>query len=304
MSNASNDHMEAEEGYIALYTITIILGAIGNGLVITVYVRLGKLPSVTDANLLNLAISDLLLVLTNILYLSENITCWKYGDVVCKISAWINEVSSSASILFLTSISMDRYFAIVRSKTNPARRTTFSLCRKTAFFIIWLSAFLNALPDPFIYSVNNQTQQCEPGHDLKLVGFITLGIQFTLTFFLPLLIILFCYIVLVIKVCQTSILRKQQVYRIVCALISVFLLLQAPRQLCILTAAFTQTEHSCLEITYVLSTFSCCVNPIIYALLWDRFRQRIKELFSKCLMRSEKAKAVSQSHSLSNTLDL
>ncbi|KAI0237676.1 Orexin receptor type 1 [Lamellibrachia satsuma] len=131
---------------IALYGVTFLLGSIGNVLVICVFVRSCHMRTVTNSFLVNLAVCDLMVVLgcmpfSVAIEIYEN---WIYGDVMCRLVNFSQGLSVSASILTLTVISAERFYAIRR----PLQALAVARRHRLRWIIacIWIVAALAVLP--------------------------------------------------------------------------------------------------------------------------------------------------------------
>ena len=95
------------------YIIMIILGAVGNILVVIVIVRKATMRTVRNVFILNLAISDMLLCLITMpLTLAEVLShYWPFGHfpVLCKLFGTLQAISIFVSSITITAIALDRY---------------------------------------------------------------------------------------------------------------------------------------------------------------------------------------------------
>ncbi len=135
---------------IALYSITLLLGLIGNVLVIFVFAKNRKMRTVTNSFLVNLAVCDLMVVCICMPFsvavaIYEN---WIYGDTMCKMVSFCQGLSVSASILTLAVISAERFYAI----RKPLRARAFmSRTRiQTIICLIWFLSAFTVLPTVFV----------------------------------------------------------------------------------------------------------------------------------------------------------
>lgn len=101
----SEETISVEEAvYIPIiFGALLLLGFVGNGLVVYVVLREGPLRSVTNVYLLSLAISDLLsftisLPFTAALYVLPS---WPFGDTMCKYKSIYSLLSFTTLLLLL-----------------------------------------------------------------------------------------------------------------------------------------------------------------------------------------------------------
>ena len=135
---------------IALYGVTFVLGCIGNVLVIYIFARCRHMRTVTNAFLVNLAVCDLMVVLVCMPFsvAVEIYQNWIYGDVMCKLVNFSQGLSVSASILTLTVISAERFYAV----RCPLRARAFmSRARiRKVICAIWLAAATAVIPSVLV----------------------------------------------------------------------------------------------------------------------------------------------------------
>ncbi|XP_030370157.1 octopamine receptor beta-1R [Scaptodrosophila lebanonensis] len=126
----------------------IILAAIlGNMLVIVSVMRHRKLRIITNYFVVSLAVADMLVALCAMTFNAsvEISGKWMFGSVMCDMWNSFDVYFSTASIMHLCCISVDRYFAIVQPLDYPLIMT-----QRRVFFmllLVWLSpALLSFLP--------------------------------------------------------------------------------------------------------------------------------------------------------------
>lgn len=134
---------------ISLYAIMILVGLVGNVLIILVICLNKFMKNSTNYFILNLAICDLAIIFSCVwiqifLVLSEN---WLLGEIFCKVNSYMQMVSLVASVLSLSAVSCNRYFGIMhplRAKTASGKSYVFIIP------IIWTISLIVSLPS-FIY---------------------------------------------------------------------------------------------------------------------------------------------------------
>lgn len=126
----------------------IVTAVLGNALVITSVVRHRKLRVITNYYVISLAVADTLVALCAMTFnASMELTNgrWLFGNFMCDVYNSFDVYFSTASILHLCCISVDRYYAIVRPLQYPIIMTN----RTVAFMLanVWiLPAFISFTP--------------------------------------------------------------------------------------------------------------------------------------------------------------
>lgn len=138
---------------LVLYSVAFVVGLIGNFLIIYVTYRYRRMQSVTNVLLSSLASADLLLITFCIPVKVAKLFSfsWAMGSFLCKFIHYIQNVSMICSVLTLTAISIERYYAIV----HPMRAKyicTLSQVR-IVIAITWVLSLLLAVPILFVQTL-------------------------------------------------------------------------------------------------------------------------------------------------------
>ncbi|XP_049296009.1 neuropeptide SIFamide receptor-like isoform X2 [Anopheles funestus] len=147
---------------IASHTVVFLMGLVGNALVcIAVYTN-HTMRTVTNIFIVNLAVADFFVILfclppTVVWDVTET---WFMGKAMCKVVIYFQTVSVTVSVLTLTFISIDRWYAIcfpLRYKPRPERAWR-------SIALIWLIGFLSDLPEFLVLT----TRRKKLRFDIKL----------------------------------------------------------------------------------------------------------------------------------------
>ncbi|KAH3696739.1 QRFP-like peptide receptor [Dreissena polymorpha] len=129
-----------------VYGLTLLLGVVGNILVIFSVTRYQQMVTTTNTFLLSLASADLLLVLicVPVKFAAFFSYMWRFGEFLCKFVHYIQNVSAVCSVTTLTFMSLERYYAIVHPM-KAKYSCTVGKARKVCT-ILWIMSFILALP--------------------------------------------------------------------------------------------------------------------------------------------------------------
>ncbi|PIO33364.1 hypothetical protein AB205_0128830 [Aquarana catesbeiana] len=124
---------------IAILSVAFIIGFPGNAFIIWSIVNCIKKWSVTCHLILHLAIADIIVILTAPVFLHLLSTgSWIFGTIICKLCHYISCLSMYASIILITSMSIDRYFAVSRPMSSVNVRTKMFFGK--VILAIWISS--------------------------------------------------------------------------------------------------------------------------------------------------------------------
>ncbi|XP_075224448.1 QRFP-like peptide receptor isoform X2 [Lycorma delicatula] len=150
LSESENVYWEELVPALIVYGLTFVLGITGNSLIVFTICRYRRMKSTTNVFLSSLASADLLLIIICIPVKVAKLFSytWTMGKLLCKTVHYMQNVSAICSVLTLTAMSIERYYAIV----HPMRAKyvcTISQARKI-IIAIWIASFLLAVPILFI----------------------------------------------------------------------------------------------------------------------------------------------------------
>lgn len=184
-----------------VYTVVFIVGLLGNTLAIYVVLYYVKIKTVTNMYILNLALADELYIL-GIPFLGTYsvLSYWPYWSFLCKVCMTADAISQFASTFCLMVMSIDRYLAVV----HPVRSFRWRKLKVAKLFsaAVWVLSFLIVLPVTLYSGVPEDVDICnmnwpEPENMWSIAFILYTSI---LGFFGPLVVICFCYLLIVIRV--------------------------------------------------------------------------------------------------------
>nr|XP_060637781.1 C-C chemokine receptor type 5-like [Anolis sagrei ordinatus] len=278
-----------------LYTLVLIFGMLGNALVVLILIRYKKLKSMTDIYLLNLAISDLLFVVSLPFWAYSAANEWIFEDAMCKILSGIYLIGFYSGSFFIILLTIDRYLAIVHA--------VFALKVRTVVYgivtsvVTWCVAILASIPG-FIF---NKLQREDNRYRCTLNfphethanwnQFLTLKINLIGLVF-PMMVMIFCYAQIIVTLMRRRNDKKNKAVRLIFIIMIIYFLFWAPYNIVLLLQTFQTSfrldncyDYSnlgiALQVTEILAMAHCCINPVIYAFAGEKFRKYTCIFFQK-----------------------
>ncbi|KAM4549349.1 5-hydroxytryptamine receptor 2B isoform 1-T2 [Odontesthes bonariensis] len=204
-SSHAGEVPEIQLRWAALLIVMVIIPTIGGNILVILAVSLErKLQNATNYFLMSLAVADLLvgllvmpIALITILYNSG----WPLPEFLCPIWLFLDVLFSTASIMHLCAISLDRYIAIKKPIQHSQYKSRAKAMVKIA--LVWLISICIAIPIPIkglkdyhlpnnITFNNNHTCLLKPDTFKEFIIFGSLT-----AFFIPLTIMMVIYLLTV-----------------------------------------------------------------------------------------------------------
>ncbi|XP_073667825.1 C-C chemokine receptor type 5-like isoform X2 [Paramisgurnus dabryanus] len=145
-SNNGNTKAFSEVFLPTFYSIVFIIGFIGNGLVVWVLIRYRRKSNMTDVCLLNLAISDLLFLLSLPFWAHSAMADWIFGKFMCHTVTGLYTLGLYGSIFFMVLMTVDRYVIIVHPHSIFSKNRSAKMGLVLAV-IAWILSLFASLPN-------------------------------------------------------------------------------------------------------------------------------------------------------------
>ncbi|XP_006882893.1 PREDICTED: c-C chemokine receptor type 6 [Elephantulus edwardii] len=295
------------------YALICVFGLLGNILVVITFAFYKKTKSMTDVYLFNMAIADILFVLTLPFWAVNHASgAWPFSNVTCKLMKGIYAINFNCGMLLLTCVSLDRYIAIVQATKSFRLRSKTLTHSKAICFMVWaLSIVISSSTFTFNQKYSLQGMDvCEPKyHNVSEPirwKLLMLGLQLLFGFFIPLVFMIFCYTFIVKTLVHAQNSKRHKAIRVIIAVVLVFLICQTPHNMVLLVTAVNlgSTGRSCSgekligytkNITEVLAFLHCCLNPVLYAFVGQKFRNYFLKIMKDlwCVRRKHQAASFS-----------
>ncbi|XP_053682180.1 pyrokinin-1 receptor isoform X2 [Sabethes cyaneus] len=296
-----------------MYILIFVTGVIGNISTCIVIAKNKSMHTATNYYLFSLAVSDFFLLLSGVP--QEMYFIWRkypyiFGEAFCVARGVAAETAANATVLTITAFTIERYVAIC----HPFLSHTMSkLSRAVRFiFAIWLVAIVSAVPQALQFGVTSQK-----GVDLCVVKRVIIHHSFELStfifFFAPMTLITVLYALIGLKLRSSSLMQRdgtlqrrsnacpnnrqqgtsqgtRRVLKMLVAVVVAFFICWAPfhaQRLVYIYGVdeFNRPIHPLIFEYFIVTTYisgvlyylSTCINPLLYNIMSNKFRQAFKE---------------------------
>ncbi|KAM6994786.1 C-X-C chemokine receptor type 3-like [Tautogolabrus adspersus] len=272
-----------------LYSLALIVGLFGNGLLLVVLALKRRSWSLSDTFILHLSVADVLLLLTLPLLATQasHRPGWCFGSFLCKLSGAVFNTNFYCGILLLVCIILDRYLSIVHSirlYSQKRPRLVHISCLS-----VWLIALILPIPDwTFMVARKDYAQDktlCVHVYSRSVTDWqlVSRLLHLTLGFLLPTTALIICCSFILLQLQRSSkVLKTQRAFtRVILPLVGVFFLCWTPYNITLIVdmirSSTGNTEGSlqtALMVTKALGCVHACLRPLLYLGLCGNFRKR------------------------------
>ncbi|XP_058255176.1 C-C chemokine receptor type 5-like isoform X2 [Hemibagrus wyckioides] len=284
-----------------LYSIVFIVGFIGNSLVLCVLVKYHKRSNMSDVCLFNLALSDLFFLLSLPFWAHyAAITQWTTGRFMCHAVTALYLLGFYGSIFFMILMTIDRYAVIVHTYNSLLSKHRSVRASIALVLFMWTLSLGASLPNIMFSQVKNESNRwtCSVEYPEGKVwtSFIYIELNI-LGLIIPLSVMLFCYSRIITILMTMKSKKKHNAIRLLLVLVSVFFIFWTPYNIVIFlrflhqlgymnTCQWYKDLNMAMQWVESIAFTHCCLNPIIYAFVGQRFRNLflkiLREWFPLC----------------------
>ncbi|XP_066538446.1 platelet-activating factor receptor [Hoplias malabaricus] len=307
-ANVSNTFLDSEFRYSvfpAFYGVVFILGILFNiyALFILHHMREAKAMNEMRIYMTNLTVADLLFVCVLPLWIAYyyNHGQWHYTDVMCRIAGSLFFINTYCSVLFLTVISINRYWAVTRPLVAASsdcwrRGMIVSFC----VWLVTLAMTINQLMEPGIQDgfrcfEGYQNQSKESKLSVAAMHYLIVAI-----FFVVFILVITCNVLIARTLLKQPISQrrpstgkrpqgtKRRALRMLCAVVGVFVICfvphhvvqipwtQAVLELTEWTQETRQSLNDAHQVTLMLMALNCLLDPVVYCFATRKFRKYLQ----------------------------
>ncbi|KAG7272066.1 hypothetical protein CRUP_001831 [Coryphaenoides rupestris] len=290
---------------ITAYSLIILLGLLGNSLVVYMIIRYKNMRTVTNFFIANLALADLLmdtlcLPFTLVYTLLDE---WKFGAVLCHTVPYAQALSVHVSVLTMAVIALERYRCIV---FHLGQRLTW----RASFLIMALAWAISAVLAAPLAVFREYRQEEIPSIDLRIAvcsekwphgtgrdGVIYSLAMLLLQFILPLAIISYTYVCIWLKLKNhvspaavgsagrnESIHRRRKTTKMLAMVVVVFATCWLPFHVFQLASDLDLVlrfkEYKLIyTLFHIVAMCSTCTNPVLYGWMNKNYRNGFLMVF-------------------------
>lgn len=281
-----------------LYSVGLLWGLLGNGLVLlTLWSKRQKL-SVMDIFILHLGIADVLLMLTLPLWAVDAVRGWIMGTGSCKLAGALFKINLYCCIFILALIGLEHYLSSVRGVEMFSRNHPSAV--HLSCVIVWVVSLLLSIPDwIYLEAIMNETTpekwQCDhvyPNNGMRISIRLLLLVVGVI---LPALVLLFCSILPYVQSRTSGPQQKKKKDIRTCVFVALGLaciLGWTPYNVAfVVDTLFTSTapkwcegkRWTAVDATAVLGLLHCVAKPVIYLCFSKEFQRRAMSMVKlKC----------------------
>ncbi|KAL9903111.1 G protein-coupled receptor family protein rhodopsin 7 isoform 1-T6 [Glossina fuscipes fuscipes] len=277
-----------------IYCVISSVGAVGNTLVIFMFVRCKSLRTPANKLVINLAISDLIMLLKCPIAAYNNFKRGPaLGELACRIYGFLGGLSGTASIGTLTAIALDRYNVVVHP-LDPLRYTS-KLRTHIIIMIIWCySCLFSVIPaidvGLSIYVPEGFLTTCSFDYlNREISARIFMFIFFVVAWCIPLIIICSSYFYILRVVFAANRIQsnrdknktEQKLAIIVFLIIGLWFVAWTPYSIVAMLGVFGQEQYLTPIGSMIPALFcktAACIDPYVYAATHPRFRMEFRRL--------------------------
>ncbi|XP_042328855.1 C-X-C chemokine receptor type 6 [Sceloporus undulatus] len=273
---------------VCMYSVTCIFGVSGNSLVLIILIFYEKVKVLSDIFLVSLAVADLCFLCTLPFWAYSAADEWIFYTLPCKVIRGLYTVNLYGSMLTLTCITIDRYFAIVQATKAHVNQPKRRVWGTAVCVSVWVLSLAFAMPQ-FIFSTEVQYDKkiCYAKYPSKHAHMFTEITQMVLGFFCPIVVMIIFYSIIVKTLFKAKGFHKHKSLQIIFAIVVTFIFTQTPYNLLKIIRAMDKyvlldnTFDYGLVITEAIAYLHSCLNPVLYFFIGVKFRKNLAKILKK-----------------------
>ena len=282
-----------------IYIIVFLVGLPANGMALWVFLFRTKKKRPSSIYMANLALADLLFVIWTPLKIAYHLNGnnWIYGESLCKVFVSFFYGNMYCSILFITCLSVQRYWVVAHPLSQQSKNTKLAVgvCVSIWAFI-WLSTtplylydHTAKLKDPNIttcHDVNIKEDLENPFLSVRL-PYYYFNFMAVVVFLIPCVVIVVAYILLLRALGNsmdeiTAAKNRHRSWVLIGTVLVTFLVCFIPSNImlvvhyALLKNGVVNNGYGFYISTLCLASLNSCLDPFIYYFVSEDFRNQVK----------------------------
>ncbi|KTF87162.1 hypothetical protein cypCar_00017621 [Cyprinus carpio] len=286
-----------------IYIVVFVVGLPTNAMAIWVLLFRSKTVHPAAIYMGNLALADLMFVIWTPLKIAYHLkgNNWTFGEGMCKVLVGFFYGNMYCSILFITCLSIQRYWVCAHPLTQQRKNNKFAIIVSVC---IWIFIGVSTTP-LYLYQQTVELSDlnittCHDVNSISQKNFVSgntfLDVQLPyyyfmvmagLVFFIPMLVIIAAYVLLLRKLGDSAVegsagkSRRRAMVLILTVLVT-FLVCFIPSNVmlvvhyALLRNGWANNGYGFYILTLCLASLNSCLDPFIYYYVSDEFREQVK----------------------------
>ncbi|CAL8350360.1 unnamed protein product [Merluccius merluccius] len=273
--------------------LSFLVGTPGNLLVIWTIWRHMQKRSHTVILILNLAVADLIVLITLPLWIYSLARSWVFGEASCKAIVFIINACMFSSIFLITTMSVERFLAVRHPFASADWKRKRALSK--VLLALWAAAFLLSvpvLPTQKVYGDRGEEQCLYRTYSSNSQEALCLLLETLLGYVVPLVVLVVCYSCLCSRIAQMTLKSKRKSTVLIGSVVVVFTVCWTPHHvgnvLSLVQLAIKGSQKAWAEnldsaretmvfVAGAMVFISSMVNPILYMFAARSFRSSLRE---------------------------
>ncbi|KAG8009936.1 C-X-C chemokine receptor type 3 [Nibea albiflora] len=274
-----------------LYYVELVIGLLGNGLLLAVLAQKRRSWSISDTFVIHLCVADVLLLATLPFWAAQATQhCeWCFSGFLCKICGAVFNINFYCGILLLGCICLDRYLSIVhvnRLYSQNKHRLVHVSC-----LLVWILSLILTIPDWIFAIATKESEKTLCAHkypqsatDWQLVSRL---LHHMVGFLMPTAALVMCCSCVLLRLqSSTKGIQKQRFSAVILPLVAVFFLCWMPYNITLIVDTIRSSSKepndrnpegslkTALMVTSGLGCAHACLRPLLYLALCLNFRKQ------------------------------
>ncbi|XP_036165024.1 proteinase-activated receptor 2 [Myotis myotis] len=276
-----------------VYTVVFVVGLPSNGIALWIFLFRTKKKHPAVVYMANLALADLLSIIWFPMKIAYHIhgNNWIYGESLCKVLIGFFYGNMYCSILFITCLSVQRYWVIVNPMGHTRKNANIAIGISLG---IWLLILLVTIPlylvkqTSYIPALNITTCHDVLPKEVLVEDMFSYFLSLAIGVFLFPAVLMASAYVLMIRTLKSSAIdehsgkRRKRAIKLIVTVLVMYLICFTPSNILLVVHYFTIKHwgqsyvYALYIVALCLATLNSCIDPFVYYFVSEDFRNHAK----------------------------